>query len=297
MFGWIARFLDRRLTLGANAKAIDARHVPGISPVLGAPAQPAWSDTPLKPKPAWLARLPPSFAVLDVETTGLHSHDRIVSLGALFLESASILTPTGNLRLMHLIFDPGKKCHPAAARVHGYHEWTLRHQAFFSEHAQAVYDFLEGADVVVAHNADFDIGFVNREFAAAGLPSISKPSFCTMNAYRDRSARRASLATVSRAIGLSRSGFQHGALEDAWLTMQIYLWLHGAPMPMSFLSQVPAEQRRPSNLRPVPPAPSGVLPARKRRPRARRQIDGSSSVTVIHPRRPGPRVPADSIDG
>src|SRR6266550_1393933 len=39
----------------------------------------------------------------------------------------------------------------------------------------------------------------------------------------------ASLSAVCRCIKLARSGGTHGAMEDAWLSMQIYLWLHGCP--------------------------------------------------------------------
>ena len=202
-----------------------------------------------------LAELPSTFVAIDLETTGLNDDDRIVSLSALLVESARLNEKEIDIRCLNLIFDPGKKSDPAAERIHGYDDWILRHQQFFSEKAQDVRGFLERADLVVAHNAEFDLSFLNRELSAAGLKPLSKPSFCTMSAYRRRHNGSASLNAVAGTLGLARAGMQHGSLEDAWLTLQIYLWLHGGPRPMRF-SQIPADKTVFTNLQPVPPKPS-----------------------------------------
>ena len=209
-----------------------------------------------------MAPLPRTIAFLDVETTGLHSNDRIVALAFILLDASELAESSRHFRFAHLIFDPGKKCHPAAAAVHGYDDWTLRHQAFLAEEAQSVRDFLHEADLLVAHNAAFDCGFVNRELQAAGLPPLAVPTFCTMQEYRARHAGRASLKAVAARIGMARCGERHGAFEDAWLAMNIYLWLHGRPGPVPF-SVVPPERRAPHNFRPPPPTPEGDLPPRK----------------------------------
>jgi hypothetical protein len=56
----------------------------------------------------------------------------------------------------------------------------------------------------------------------------------------------ASLSAVCRRIKLARAGDLHGAIEDAWLAMQIYLWLHGCPLQRRLRGSLP---RTPSNLR------------------------------------------------
>ena len=56
----------------------------------------------------------------------------------------------------------------------------------------------------------------------------------------------ASLSAVCRHIKLARSGDLHGAIEDAWLAMQIYLWLHGCPLQGRLCGSLP---RTPSNFR------------------------------------------------
>ena len=56
---------------------------------------------------------------------------------------------------------------------------------------------------------------------------------------------RASLDAVSRKLGLARSTRQHGALEDAWLAMMVYLWLHGCPTRAAPFNLVPVTPRWP----------------------------------------------------
>jgi DNA polymerase-3 subunit epsilon len=215
--------------------------------------------------PPWLARLPKTkVAFVDVETTGLHRSDRIVSLAVIVLNIPPLASAQFRVGFTHLIFDPGKKCHPVAARIHGDDDWTLRHQPFFADHAKEVHDLLDAAELLVAHNAAFDMGFINREFAAEGLGPISIRAFCTMQAYRQRFQGRVNLEAVAHRAGMARTGRQHGAMEDAWLTMNVFLWLHGCPSraPFSLMSE---EQRAFRNFCPVPPMPEGDLPRRKRR--------------------------------
>ncbi len=174
---------------------------------------------------------------------------------------------------MHLVFDPGKKCHTEAERVHGLDDWTLRHQEFFSERAESIRELIEGADLLIAHNAEFDLSFLCREFEHAGLTSATKPVFCTMQAYRRRYTGRANLDTVAARVGFARSGVRHGALEDCFLTLNIFLWLHDCPRRFNYDQLLP-EVLGFRNLRDIPPIPLGPLPPRKRRPRrmARSQV-------------------------
>src|SRR4051794_33023573 len=108
-----------------------------------------------------------------------------------------------DLRFIHLIFDPGKKSHPEAEAIHGYSDWVLRHQEPFDKQAQLIVELVELADLVLAHNAPFDVEFVNRELTSSAKPPISKPSFCTMLAYRERVGFGSSkLSEATARIGL-----------------------------------------------------------------------------------------------
>jgi DNA polymerase-3 subunit epsilon len=162
--------------------------------------------------------------VFDTETTGCAGGDRVVSLGAVRLDRW--LEPEATL---HLVFAPGVRCHPMAARVHGMSDAYLRDQPSFADHAGEVAAFFEGA-MGCAHNMAFDRRMLGGEFDRLGLPRPWRGEYCTCNAWRRaRPGGSASLNSVSAALGLSREGDLHGALEDAWLATLVLRALRGLP--------------------------------------------------------------------
>ena len=81
----------------------------------------------------------------------------------------------------------------------------------------------------------------------SGLPALTRPVYCTMKGYRALDlGGSASLSAVCHHIKLARTGDLHDAIEDAWLAMQIYLWLHGGPLQGRLRGSLP---RTPSNFR------------------------------------------------
>jgi DNA polymerase-3 subunit epsilon len=196
--------------------------------------------------PKWLARLPPSIVFFDVETTGFYESDRIVTFAGIALKTATLATDEVEVEYSYLIFNPDKKSHPKAAEVHGYADRRLKHQEPFSVYAGEVSSFLSSHDLLVAHNASFDVGFVNREMVLAGLHPISRPVYCTKQEYQARGfGDSASLDSICKKINLARAGELHGALEDAWLAMRVYLWLNDCPLEVEFPAAMP---RQPTNL-------------------------------------------------
>jgi DNA polymerase-3 subunit epsilon len=207
--------------------------------------------------------MPSRVAFVDIETTGIRTDDRIVSLGIICLNTEALADDRIEASISHLIFDPGRRSHPKAEEVHGFDDWTLRHQDKFADHADAVAELLSRAEQLVAHNASFDVAFINRELEAAGKQRLSMPVYCTMEATRDRGlVGSASLSNLCGRIGIVRQSDFHGALEDAWIAMQLYLLLHrrhAYRMPFSSV-----ENAAIMNFREPPPRPKGRLPKRKR---------------------------------
>ncbi|NTJ46540.1 hypothetical protein G6K93_05870 [Agrobacterium rhizogenes] len=201
---------------------------------------------------------------VDVETTGLYSSDRVVSLGVVELDGSALLRGRLEAELTHLIFDPGKKSHPQAEAVHGYDDWLLRHQESFQDYVGLLQPRFEGADIIVAHNASFDERFIRQEFDGAGIV-LNAPAFqCTMQQYRRAHEGRAGLDAVLVKMGLPRRGSRHGALEDAWLAMCVYLWLAGFDHP----GLKEEALTKPLNLRDPPPHPGLPLPRRSKKGKA-----------------------------
>jgi DNA polymerase-3 subunit epsilon len=191
--------------------------------------------------------LPESVAFCDVETTGLGNHDRIVSFGGIGMISRDLAKGRPHLTYLYLVFNPDTRNSRAAERIHGFADSALRLQDPFAVHAADVWRFLTSYELLVAHNAAFDLRFINREMRSSGLPALTRPVYCTMRGYRALDlGGSASLSAICRHIKLARSGDLHGAIEDAWLAMQIYLWLHRCPLQSRLRRSLP---RTPSNFR------------------------------------------------
>ena len=204
----------------------------------------------------WPSHLPASVAFCDVETTGLRRDDRIVSFGGIGMISRDLAKGPPDLEYVYLVFNPGNGNDRVAEQIHGFSDSALRLQDPFAVHAADVRCFLTSYELLVAHNAAFDLTFINREMRSSGLPALTRPVYCTMKGYRAlKLGGSASLSAVCRRIKLARAGNLHDAIEDAWLAMQIYLWLHGCPLQRRLRSSLP---RTPSNLRLAEISSSGV---------------------------------------
>ena len=214
------------------------------------------------------AELPSVIAFVDIETTGLRSHDRIVSVAVVLLKKEDVEVGRVNLSVLHRIYNPGMKCHPQAEKVHGHSDWLLRHQPFFIEEAAEISEFIGRGGLVCCHNAAFDLAFVARELEHAGVPPLKAPSFCTMNEYRRRYSGSASLGNLASQLNLKRAGDRHSALEDVLLTINVFFALQKLPIqiPIEALGE---DRHIFQNARAVPTVPSGPLPSRKRRPKGR----------------------------
>lgn len=270
-------------------------HTKGVSTLL--PPSPNWNGVgATAPRSTWLPSAPapvsslgrkvdlPSPAVIagkairscsppdrilffDVETTGLHSTDRIVSFAGISLKTKDIARKDLDLRAIQILCDPGKKSHPRAEEIHGYDDWTLRHQKPFEASIVEIAEFFDEAELIVSHNIGFDLSFINREFLASGRSQLSKASHCTMQAHRNSGiGGSSSLKAVAARIGHSRSGQKHGALEDAYLAMVIYLKQRAISHVLpAFSKTLGIDSRFDMAVEPVPPRPDGPLPRRKGR--------------------------------
>src|SRR5439155_13674135 len=147
-------------------------------------------------------------AFCDVETTGLGNHDRIVSFGSIGVISRD----KDRLAYLYLVFDPGTANRRDAEQIHGFSDSALRLQDPFAVHAADIWRFLTSYELLVAHNAAFDLRFINREMRLSGLPPLTKPVYCTMKGYRALElGGSASLSALCRHIKLARAGDLHDA--------------------------------------------------------------------------------------
>lgn len=191
---------------------------------------------------------------VDCETTGIGRDDRIVSLAVVsiggFVEGA-------NYRFE---FNPGRPSHPRALEKHGLEDAYLATKPPFAEIAEALHALLHRADLIVAHNAAFDLKMLDREFELCGLPPVATPSFCTMQHARTIwPGESASLDACVARLGLARASHVHGAFEDAMLASALYLHFHGSP--------IAGERAAPAPLPTATPQPATPQAQRDAEPR------------------------------
>ena len=164
--------------------------------------------------------------VFDTETTGLDStEDRVIELGAVELED---YVPTG--RTFHRYINAaGRPVHPDAERIHGITDAFLADKPRFDAVVEEWLAF-SGDARLVAHNAPFDIGFMNAEYRRldiAPIPQIRVRDTLSLSRQKFPNANN-TLDGLCRRFGVDNSGREkHGALLDSELLAEVYIELIG----------------------------------------------------------------------
>ena len=164
--------------------------------------------------------------LFDTETTGLDPllGDRVIEIAALELENE---LPTG--RQFHVLLDPERDIPEEASRIHGITSADVTGKPRFAAIAAELLAFLDEAPLI-AHNAPFDFGFLNAEFARIGMPSLdparmidtlalAKARFPGLPNSLDALCRRFSIDLSART--------RHNALLDCRLLAEVYVELSG----------------------------------------------------------------------
>ncbi|WP_438959777.1 DNA polymerase III subunit epsilon [Nereida sp.] len=173
--------------------------------------------------------------VLDTETTGFEpaEGDRVVEIGAVELWNHM---PTG--KTYHQYINPERSMPQGAFEVHGLGDDFLRDKPVFRNIAQDFVDFV-GTDVMVIHNAAFDMKFLNAELGWLGRPALPmSQSLDTLAIARKRfPGSPASLDALCRRFNIDNSSRTlHGALLDSEILAEVYLELIGGKQPDFALS-------------------------------------------------------------
>jgi len=174
--------------------------------------------------------------VLDTETTGLDplQGDRLVEIGCIELFNRF---PTG--KTFHGYFNPERDMPEQAFQVHGLTSGFLSDKPKFADKAADLVDFL-GDALLVAHNAMFDLSFLNAELERAGYATVSRERMVDTLLIARRKhpggSNRLDDLCARYAIDNSRRT-KHGALLDAELLAEVYVELIDARQAQLGLSQ------------------------------------------------------------
>ncbi|MCQ4270164.1 DNA polymerase III subunit epsilon [Pseudomonas kuykendallii] len=174
--------------------------------------------------------------VLDTETTGMPVTDghRIIEIGCVEVIGRRL---TG--RHFHVYLHPDREIDEGAIAVHGITLDFLADKPRFKDVADDFFEFIKDAQLII-HNAAFDIGFINNEFALLGQRERADISeHCsvldTLAMARERHpGQRNNLDALCKRYGVDNSGRDlHGALLDAEILADVYLTMTGGQTNLS----------------------------------------------------------------
>jgi len=201
--------------------------------------------------------------VFDTETTGLDplQGHRVVEIGCV-----ELLNHVATGRIWQTYLNPERDMPVEASIVHGLKDEFLCKQPLFATVVEAFLEFIGDAPII-AHNASFDMGFINAELVRHGYPALAKTrAIDTVSmARRKFPGAPASLDALCKRFGVDASSRHvHGALLDAQLLAEVYLELLGGRQPglameaetASVTEDVVIEERAREFLAPRPHAPS-----------------------------------------
>ena len=165
--------------------------------------------------------------VLDTETTGLDPYQghRMVEIGCVELVNRF---PSG--QTFHRYLNPERDMPSEALAVHGLTADFLKDKPMFAEIVDELVEFMADAPLV-AHNAMFDLGFLNAELERAGKQLVARERLVDtlLLARRKHPAGPNSLDALCARYAIDNSRrTKHGALLDAEILAEVYLELIGA---------------------------------------------------------------------
>lgn len=166
--------------------------------------------------------------VLDVETTGLEASagHRIIEIGCVELLNRR---PTG--QKFHRFLNPEREIDAGAQAVHGIELAQLAQAPKFAEIAAELVAFIAGAELII-HNAPFDVGFLDAEFArlneARTVAQVCKVLDTLALARSLHPGQRNSLDALCKRYSVDNTKRElHGALLDAGILVDVYLAMTG----------------------------------------------------------------------
>lgn len=168
----------------------------------------------------------PRQLILDTETTGFYFQDgdRIIEVGAIEMINRKL---TGSS--IHIYINPQKPVGDSE-NIHGISDNFLKDKPLYADIADTLFDYLKGAEII-AHNATFDMNFLDMEFRRAGLPALSEVCEVTDTLALAKSkhpGQKNSLDALVRRYEIpARDRTFHGALLDAEILSDVYLAMTG----------------------------------------------------------------------
>ncbi|MEO2280877.1 DNA polymerase III subunit epsilon [Pseudoalteromonas pernae] len=167
--------------------------------------------------------------VLDTETTGINPKEghRIIEIGCVELVNRRL---TGNN--FHVYINPQRDIEDEAIDVHGITTEFLKDKPLYHQIADEFLEYIRGAELII-HNAPFDVGFMDHEFAMLNRSMPKTEDVCqvldTLAMARNmHPGQKNSLDALCRRYDIDNSKRTlHGALLDSEILADVYLAMTG----------------------------------------------------------------------
>ena len=190
------------------------------------------------------------YIILDTETTGLEVQQghRVIEIGAVLLNDRKKSTDH-----FHTYLNPSRMIDEEAFKVHGITNEELIDKPPFEEIAEEFLEFIEGSTIVI-HNAAFDVGFLNNELKLASSKYPKLDEICeiedSLSIARDKfPGQKNSLDALANRYEIS--GYDrtfHGALLDANILADVYMFLTGGQSKFEFDSSSDEQKEKEEKL-------------------------------------------------
>ena len=191
--------------------------------------------------------------ILDIETSGLDYKEghRIIEIGCVELNRKEVGSH------FHQYINPLKNLTDENIKIHGITNEFLEDKPLFEEIAEEFLNFIEDSQII-AHNANFDVGFLNYELEKISKPQIEKDRVVdtvviARNRFPGQQVNLDALVKKLKVNSLVDREF-HGALKDAKILTDVYLELQGINQMGLELNERNAEDLKLSgelNLKPI----------------------------------------------
>ncbi|MGE4571474.1 MAG: PolC-type DNA polymerase III [Candidatus Izemoplasmatales bacterium] len=161
-----------------------------------------------------------TYVIFDIETTGLSlNHDELIEIGAVKVKNGAILGEFGEL------INPGINITPFTTKLTGITQSMLTGKRTIKPVLQDFYEFSKNC-ILIAHNAEFDLGFLDHNYKKYGITNHINPSIDTLNLAKALIPERTryGLDALSKYFKV-RLEQHHRAVNDAKATNEIFLHL------------------------------------------------------------------------
>ena len=182
--------------------------------------------------------------ILDTETTGMNQSSGPIYLGHRIIEIGCVEVVNRKLtgRHYHEYINPLQPIDEEAIEVHGIINEFVADKPKFHQIAQSFIEFIDGAEIV-AHNANFDVSFMDHEFSMLQPIGPKTAEICQILdslaiAKHLHPGQKNNLDALCKRYGIDNSRRDlHGALLDAEILADVYLIMTGGQTKFNLSSE------------------------------------------------------------